>query len=120
MRGVVLIENGTRIVLDFEIGPGDERSSEQALARPIMHRLKSGTLNLADRLYPGKDAWDQASATGAQLLWRVKKDIRLDPIQIFKDKSYLAYFCSDAQKRKRDQVMGDNQKCRSTTQKIAA
>jgi len=103
LRCVTLVENGSRAVIDFEEGPGDKRSSEIKLARPIIERLKSGTLNMADRLFPGKELWDLGISKGAHLLWRVKSDVRLDIDQELPDGSYLSRFCghSDCKGKKR-------------------
>ena len=34
--------------------------------------------------------WQQAQATGADLLWRMRSNQRLDPLEVFADGSYLA------------------------------
>jgi hypothetical protein len=39
--------------------------------------LGAGMLCLADRSFFGFDLWQQARATGADLLWRVKRNLRL-------------------------------------------
>jgi hypothetical protein len=95
MRAVLLIENSSKVVLDVEIGRGDKSSSEKQLARKIITRMESGTLLLADRYYPGKEIWDMALKRKIQLLWRVKSNIRLDPVKELSDGSYLAYFCGN-------------------------
>jgi len=86
---VALVNFYTRSLMDVEFGT-TAGTGEQTIAKEILGRLQSGTLNLADRLYPSFESWSLASATGAQLLWRVKKDFRLDPIKNFEDGSYLA------------------------------
>jgi hypothetical protein len=95
MRAVVLIENSSKVVLDVEIGRGDKLCSEKQLARPIIERMEPGTLLLADRYYPGKEIWDMSVKKQIHLLWRVKADIRLDPVEELPDGSYLAYFCGN-------------------------
>jgi len=89
VSSVVLVDFYTRSPMDVEFGT-IAGTGEQTIARGILSRLKPGTLNLADRLYPSYELWKLASGTGAHLLWRVKKDFRLDPIKTFKDGSYLA------------------------------
>src|SRR5262249_51937026 len=42
------------------------------------------------RLYYSYKNWARAKATGAHLLWRVKKDLKLIPIQELPDGSFLA------------------------------
>ena len=95
MRAVLLIENSSKAVLDVETGRGDKDCSEKQLAREIIKRMELGTLLLADRYYPGKGIWDMAVQRQIELLWRVKSGIRLDPIKVLPDGSYLAYFCGN-------------------------
>jgi hypothetical protein len=42
-------------------------------------------LCLADRSFFGFDLWQQARATGADLLWRVKRNLRLPLARIMND-----------------------------------
>jgi hypothetical protein len=97
---VALVNFYTRSLMDVEFGT-IAGTGEQTIAKGILSRLQSGTLNLADRLYPSYEAWSLASATGADLLWRVKKDFRLDPIKNLKDGSYLAKLYKYDENRKR-------------------
>lgn len=97
---VVLVEFYRRLLKDVEFGTV-AGNGEQTIAKGILSRLQAGTLNLADRLYPSYEAWSLASATGAHLLWRVKKDFRLDPIKNFEDGSYLAKLYKYDENRKR-------------------
>ena len=64
--------------------------SEVALAKQLMDRLEPGMLCLADRLFYGFELWNQAVATGAQLLWRVQKSISLPRLDTLSDGSYLS------------------------------
>lgn len=64
--------------------------SEVALAKQLMDRLEPGMLCLADRLFYGFELWNQAVATGAQLLWRVQKTIPLPRLRMLPDGSYLS------------------------------
>jgi hypothetical protein len=100
VSSVMLVNFYTRSLMDVEFGTV-AGTGEQTIAKGILSRLKPGTLNLADRLYPSFEAWNLASATGAHLLWRVKKDFRLDPIENFKDGSYLAKLYKYDENRKR-------------------
>ena len=61
---------------------------------------------MADRLYPGKALWDEAAKLGAQLLWRVKKDIRLDVDEVLSDGSYLSRFCADSDRSRKKRTKG--------------
>jgi hypothetical protein len=97
---VALVNFYTRSLIDVEFGT-TAGTGEQTIAKEILGRLQPGTLNLADRLYPSFEAWSLASAAGAHLLWRVKKDFRLDPIKNFEDGSYLAKLYKYDENRKR-------------------
>lgn len=88
IRFVVMIENGTH--LPFAAAMSGWRTSENALARSILVRLEAGMLCLADRLFYSYDMWAQAVATGADLLWRVQKQISLPRLKTFSDRSYLS------------------------------
>src|SRR5699024_5393422 len=46
--------------------------------------------------------WTHASATGADLLWRVKNNLKLDPIGELDDGSWLAEVFDSASDRKRE------------------
>jgi hypothetical protein len=47
-------------------------------------------LCLADRNFLGYELWQQAQATGADLLWRGKKHLRLEREAELPDSSYLS------------------------------
>jgi hypothetical protein len=86
-RLVGLVECGTHVVFDAAIGP--LRTGELRLAGTVFESLRPGMLLLADRGFFKVDLWRQAAATGADLLWRVRKDIVLPLIQQLPDGSYL-------------------------------
>jgi hypothetical protein len=86
-RMVGLVECGTHVVFDAAIGP--LRTGEHALAGAVFASLRPGMLLLADRGFFSVDLWRQAAATGADLLWRVRKDIVLPMIEQLPDGSYL-------------------------------
>lgn len=88
VRLVALCEIGTHVL--FAARMAAWKISEVALARQVLGRLEPGMLCLADRLFYGFDLWNQAVATGAQLLWRVQKKISLPRLQMLKDGSYLS------------------------------
>jgi hypothetical protein len=48
-----------------------------ALAKGVLIWLGPGMLCLADRYFFSFELWNQARATGAELLWRIKKNLRL-------------------------------------------
>lgn len=86
---LTLLECGTRAVLDAAFD-GVARTSEHALARRVLATLDAGMLVLADRNFPGHDLWALASATGAHLAWRIKKNLIFDPVTGLADGSYLS------------------------------
>ena len=47
-------------------------------------------LLLADRGFTGFELWRAAAATGADLLWRVRKNVVLPVVATFDDGSYLS------------------------------
>jgi hypothetical protein len=100
VSSVMLVNFYTRALMDVEFGTV-AGTGEQTIGRGILSRLKAGTLNLADRLYLSYESWSTASATGAHLLWRVKSDFRLDPIEYLEDGSYLAKLYKYDENRKR-------------------
>lgn len=86
VRLLMLIEVGTKAVIDAAFGAG----SEQVLAGQVLDSLRPGMLLLADRNFPGWRMWQQAAVTGAHLLWRVKASSRLPRLGCFADGSWLA------------------------------
>lgn len=88
VRLVGLVECGTHVVFDAAIGP--LRTGEHALARNVFASLGPGMLLLADRGFFGVDLWQTAAATGADLLWRVRKDVVLAVVEQLPDGSYLS------------------------------
>ena len=87
-RVIGLVECGTHAVVDAVVGA--YTGGELALARGLVERLQPGMLCLADRGLYGFSMWQQAQATGADLLWRMRSSQRLDPLEVFADGSYLA------------------------------
>ena len=87
-RVVALAECGTHAILDAEIGPCT--TSEIALSKELVKRLMPGVLLLADRGFYGFHLWQQAAATGADLLWRVKTNLRPRYVETLSDGSWLA------------------------------
>jgi hypothetical protein len=73
---------------------------ETTLATEVMGRLQGGMLCLADRSFFSYGLWQTAQATGADLVWRVKKNIRLPCLRRFRDGSYLSkIYASDKDRR---------------------
>jgi hypothetical protein len=89
LRLLMLIECGTHAVIDAAFA-GYTQLSEQKLARQVLASLKPGLLLLGDRNFPGHDLWAAATATGADLLWRIKKSQIFEPITLLPDGSFLS------------------------------
>jgi hypothetical protein len=88
IRWVALAEVGTHIL--FAARMAGWRVSEYAMALQLVSGLESGMLCLADRLFYGFEMWSKAAGTGADLLWRVQKNIPLPRLRTLKDRSYLS------------------------------
>ena len=71
---------------------GAYTTGENTLARELIDRLEPGMLVLADRGFCGFPLWQRAAATGADLLWRAKSDMKPTPIETLDDGSWLAEF----------------------------
>lgn len=104
IRLVTLIENGTRVLFGAVLGAygGPNATSEMKLAWQVIGALKKGMLCLADRYYLGYEFWTAASATGADLLWRVKSKHILEPQRHLPDGSYLSKLYPSQYARKQD------------------
>ncbi len=98
-RVVALAECGTHAMFDAVIGP--YTTSENALSAELLARLAPGMLCLADRGFYSFTAWANAAATGADLLWRVKDNLRLDPVTDLPDGSWLAEVFDSVADRRR-------------------
>lgn len=88
IRFVLLIENATHV--PFGAAMAGWRTSENKLASQIINHLQRRMLCLADRLFYSYEMWNQAVATGADLLWRVQKKITLPRLKTLADRSYLS------------------------------
>jgi hypothetical protein len=88
VRFVSLVENGTHVLFGTRLG-GVE-TGEITLAKQVLPSLVKGMLCLADRNFYGFELWNQARGTGADLLWRVKKNLRLPCEKRLPDGSYLS------------------------------
>jgi IS4 transposase len=81
---------------------GGYQTGEITLARQVIRNLRGGMLCLADRNFFGFELWNEARSTGADLLWRVKKNVRLIPSERFEDGSYLAKIYPSEKDRRND------------------
>lgn len=102
-RVVAVAECGTHAIFDAEIGPYS--SSELALSKPLIDRLEPGMVLLADRGFTSFALWQKASATGADLLWRAKANVKPRLIEAFDDGSWLAELRANNAKLNTDAVI---------------
>jgi hypothetical protein len=67
------------------------RTGEITLAKSVLPALRKGMLCLADRNFFGFELWQLARGTGADLLWRMKKNMRMACEKRLPDGSYLSH-----------------------------
>jgi hypothetical protein len=89
LRFVSLVENGTHVLFGTQVG--DYGTAELALAKGTLGYLKEGMLCLADRNFFGFEFWNEAHSSGADLLWRVRKNLRLPVEERLADGSFLSW-----------------------------
>src|SRR5438270_11226582 len=87
-RFVALAENGTHVLFGARLGTFAD--GETTLAHDAVPALGPGMLCLADRQFFGHALWGEAAATGADLLWRVKRNLRLPREVRLGDCSFLS------------------------------
>src|SRR3954454_21241371 len=88
LRFVALVENGTHVLFGARLGGFAD--GETTLAHGAVPALGPGMLCLADRQFFGHALWGEAAATGADLLWRVKRTLRLPREAALADGSFLS------------------------------
>jgi hypothetical protein len=88
VRVVTVSECGSHAVVAAVVGSAGR--GEQTVARGLWSGLDADWLVLADRNFYGFADWNAARAGGAQLLWRVKSDLRLPVLEVLGDGSYLS------------------------------
>jgi len=88
IRFVALVENGTHVL--FGTHMAGCATGEITLAQGVIAALRKGMLCLADRNFFGFRLWNQARAGGADLLWRIKKNLRFTVDKPLPDGSYLS------------------------------
>jgi len=88
IRFVSLVENGTHVLFGSQMD--SYRTGEITLAKAVLPRLAKGMLCLADRNFFGFELWQLARGTGADLLWRMKKNMRMAREKPLADGSYLS------------------------------
>lgn len=88
VRVVGLAECGTHGIV--AASPGPLSDGETTLARGLLGSLSPGMLVLADRNFYSYKLWNEARATGADLLWRTKSNHVLPVEKRLDDGSYLS------------------------------
>ncbi len=95
---VVLVECGTHLVFGAHLGP--YTTNESLLARTLLKQLHRGMLCLLDREYVGYPWLKDATATKADFLIRVRKNMELPVLKRLKDGSYLSHILPPMADRK--------------------
>jgi hypothetical protein len=88
IRFVGLLESGTHVLWAARMD--QYKTDEITLADAVVPALRKDMLCLADRFFPAYQLWRKAAQTGADLLWRVRKNARLEIDQHLADGSYLS------------------------------
>jgi hypothetical protein len=86
VKVVGLGECGTHAIVAAQIGASFD--GERELAGHLFYAFEPGMLILADRGFYGRDFFDEAAATGADLLWRVSSTVILPVLETYPDGSY--------------------------------
>ena len=88
IRFCTLLENGTHVLFGTKVDAYNV--GEITLAHQVITSLTPGMLCLADRNFYGFELWSAALKTGADQLWRVKKNLILPVDERLPDGSYLS------------------------------
>lgn len=88
IRFVALLEIGTHILWAARMDK--YATDELTLAENVVPALGKGMLCLADRFFPSYKLWRMAAKAGAELLWRTRRNARLDVEKRLRDGSYLS------------------------------
>jgi len=105
IRFVGLLENGTHVLWAARM---DKYATDEiTLATAVVPALQKGMLCLADRFFPGYELWRKATQIGAELLWRVRQNARLDIDKRLADGSYLSriYRCISDRRNQRKAIV---------------
>lgn len=105
IRFVALLENGTHVLWGAHMDQYD--TDELTLAEKVIPSLRPGMLCMADRFFPGYQLWRMSANTGADLLWRVRQNARLDMEKRLPDGSYLSriYASTKDRRKKRNGIV---------------
>jgi len=99
IRFVALLENGTHVLWGAHMDR--YATDELTLAEKVIPSLRPGMLCMADRFFPGYKLWRMAAKTGADLLWRVRQNARLEVEKRLADGSYLSRIYASTKNRRK-------------------
>jgi hypothetical protein len=86
VRLVGLVECGTHAIVDAAMG--GLHLGEGSLAPSLARSLGRGMLLLVDQGLCGLELWRTLQATGAELMWRCRQDVKLEVLEVFPDGSW--------------------------------
>jgi Insertion element 4 transposase N-terminal/Transposase DDE domain len=98
LRFVSLVECGTHILCHSQVGPYAQ--SEAALFAPLWVHIDPTMPLMADRAFFSHDAWQRGPQSGAQLLFRMKRNQRLPRERELPDGSYLTMLHANEKDRR--------------------
>jgi hypothetical protein len=87
IRVVALAECGTHAFRAAQVGGW--ATSEKALARGLLMRLRRDEVLTADRGFYSFDHWGLAAGTGADLIWRAPTGLGLPVVKVLSDGTFL-------------------------------
>lgn len=102
LRAVGLAECGTHAITDVALGP--IARGEGSLAAELWRSLGPGMLLLADRGFWDFKAFKAAKASGAELLWRVRKSLVLAVDEMLADGSYRSRIYASTDRRRAEPI----------------
>ncbi len=98
IRFVALVENRTHVLWAARMIK--YATGEITLARDVVPALRKGRLCLARRFFPSYELWQRAAKAGADLLWRVRQNARLEVDQRLPDGSHRSRIYASASDRR--------------------
>jgi hypothetical protein len=100
VRKLSLVELGSHAEWTFVLKPC--AASEGSMVAGLRRHLRPDMLLLCDRNFFSYARWHELSGRGVQLLFRLQRGPKLEPIRRLADGSYLAYIYPTASDRARD------------------
>ena len=100
LRLLSLTETGTHAIFGAVLDRYEQ--AEVTLAPTLLRLLRPGMLCLADRAFVSFELWRTATASGADLLWRVRKNQVLPCHERLPDGSYVSRLYASPKQRRHD------------------